>query len=582
MPNRSVVSIQRSTVIRRSPTVVFRSLATAELATAWRTDLLGVRQTSSGLPRLGTTATGWRQVMGLPVASRSVIETFEPDHLLVWRTDGVLGAVREEFRLTETDEGTEVACRFSVERRVGLPGWRDRVQATLASRLPAQLQRLRDWLADGTVDESAVSHALIRPRLNALTRRKVGYDVHFTPVADDHISIEVDRRHATCEMYCVFCPRTVRDDARDLAPPDAAAQARIREGLRRAVHTHPDALLALWSDDLLRYPGLFDLLDDLVDRRIHIHTPGLALADPAFSARFVGRDVVIDLTIHADDPDTFLAMCGNPEAHALTFAALDNLHAQSVPYSLSTVVTDRNVEDVAALILSLSGRYQPETINLRVFYPDGSDLGDAYARQFPSYGAIADQLRLVAADTRADLPLVTLANLPACQVDAATFDGLRATLSENRNALRTFSFDACVGCPAHDSCPGVHPAYAATWPVRTPDRAHVLEVLARLATAGPPAREQAPPEPPPGEPLDARGDVRWGVEPRGDGRRYWLAGPRLGAWYRIDEACERRDAVEAAFRDVRARAERARVALDEQGFRTLAAWLREHLARHDG
>ncbi|HMV68912.1 MAG TPA: radical SAM protein, partial [Myxococcota bacterium] len=277
------------------------------------------------------------------------------------------------------------------------------------------------------------------------------YDLRVVPISSSMLMVELAREHAPCRMYCRFCPRTANGDPRDLPPPSDEDQARVLRDFRRLLETSDATELFLWSDDLLRYPGLDDLLDAARGLRLHVVTPGLELADRAFAERFVGRDLRFDLTVHALDPETFTAMCGNPDAHGLVMAAIDNLRALGVPHQLAIVVTDVNVHALADTLLGMRARWGAERVYVRVFYPDALHLPAGYERQFPSFDAVMEQLER--AGRLGEAPAVFLSNVPPCQVDLDRLDRPQVFLTPHFNAFRAPDLPACAACPAADVCP---------------------------------------------------------------------------------------------------------------------------------
>jgi hypothetical protein len=537
--------------IRRSPASVVRLLANLELSSSWRWRLVGAAQSDPGPPRVGTRGRAWTRTLGVPLPVDVELTALDAERGVSWLSRGWTGEERHTWTV-EADDADGCVVRCEARWRPTLPVWG--AQRRWEAAVQDDLDHLKGWIEDGLQDDPSHAETLVRRLVRRLTWRRVAFDVRAAPVSPELVSVEIDRRHATCQMHCHFCPRTVKRDPRDLPPPDAASQDRIREVFVRALHATDVPHIALWSDDVLRYPGLFDLLDAAraQGRSVSIHTPGLDLADPAFAARFQVYDVRFDLTLHAMDHERFTAMCGNPDAYEQVLAAIQNLHDLGIRCSLATVVSDRNAGALASTVREATRRWRPDWYSIRLFYPDGDQLGRAYQRQFPSWDVINDQLRALDRSGPDRAPGLHIANLPPCQADPDALAGLTVKLTENRNALRTYRFDACASCAARSVCPGVHPAYADRFPVRPPDPARIQAVLDATVPS-----DAAPADAGPGTIARHRlsADLEVVVEQPRPGARYWIEGATVAVWYRIEQRVPGADraALESRLGDVRRR-----------------------------
>jgi len=482
------VELEQETILRRPPAQVAGALASGDLIHAWRVGVVASHQLDRGPVRVGAQARVWRKSLGLTIPATWTLTAYEPGRLVVWTRDGRRTRTELRYALEDASGGTRLRVALSHDVRF-LAGRMPHVD-TLRERLVEDLTQLRRWLDDGQHGYPARHDRSVLARLvGATIGRGATVDLRVAIVSDDVLGIELDRRHATCQMQCVFCPRTAADEPRDLPPPDADTVASIQAQLTRALDAMTSPELTMWADDLLRYPGLPAMLELIAARgvRLVVHTPGLDLADRAFARQFAGRAIVFDLTVHAHDAATFTAMCGNPAAHAAVFQAIDNLAALGIAFKLGIVVTDRNVASLGATISKLVARYSPERISVRVFYPDSLEGNTAYQDQFPDFAKITEQLH-VARDASAGANTeIALSNLPPCQLDPADIRGLRFRLIPNLNAVRIYPFAACEGCPARNLCSGVHPQYARSHTAREPDAARVVEVLALQAVPRPSA-----------------------------------------------------------------------------------------------
>jgi hypothetical protein len=399
------------------------------------------------------------------------------------------------------------------------------------------------------------------------------YDLRVVPISEQMLMVELAREHAPCAMYCRFCPRTANHDPRDLPAPTAEDRARVLADFRRLLETMPTPDLFLWSDDLLRYPGVFELLDAAKGHRLHVVTPGLELADRAFAERFKAYDLRFDLTIHALDEPTFTAMCGNPAAHALVLQAVANLAALQIRHQLAVVVTERNVHALGETVAGLRTRFGADRVYVRLFYPDALHMPPGYERQFPAFDDVVAQLARAEALSD-DLPVVFLSNAPPCQVALQRLERLRVFLTPHFNAFRAPDLPACAACPAADVCPRLHPAYGRQHAAREPDLAQVRAVLDHVAAQ--PHPDLIVVERPPVELIPLGEGAELVVEDLREDRRYWFRGPQLGVWCRADGLePARRTRLDQLLAKVKARLDRLpaeRVSLDD--LRRLGAWVR--------
>lgn len=544
---------------------MLQALRTAELIPAWDASVVSVRQLEPGPPADGVTARAWRRVWGLPVSATWTLRLPDP-HTVVWTRRSLRHTEQRQYAVTPEGAGA----------RVQISGVDDEV----ARR---ELDALAGWLEEGAFAyPHGDDHSWGARLAGWLWAAEAQPDLRATPSSAVLLGVELDRAMAPCTMYCHFCPRTAVKAPRDLPSPSAAAIDRVVEGFERILDAWPADEITLWSDDVLRFPGVFRLLDAVQARgkRVTIHTPGLALGDRAFAERFVGRPVRFDLTVHAADAATTTAMCGNQSAHEAIFHALDHLDALRLPYKVAIVVTDRNVAAFGATLALLAERHGREVIGVRVFFPDSLADRQDYTDQFPPLSEVSRHLRAL----RGSETEVALANLPACQIDPEDLAGVRVRLTPNHNAVRLLTFAACPTCPAREVCSGVHPRYLATHEAVSPDPARVAAVLqacivgddapasgaqARLTHDGASVTRL---------PLHPLGGAVLLVGPA-SGAPAWLVGGNTALRFRIDDDCPapRREAILQALE--RARPALEGRAIDEVAARKLAAWVAETTSR---
>lgn len=529
--------------------------------------MVSVRQLEPGPPADGVTARAWRRVWGLPLSATWTLRL--PDsHTVVWTRRSLRHTEQRQYAVTPDGDGA----------RVQISGVDDAVART-------ELDALVGWLEEGAFAyPHGDDHSWGARLATLLWAAEAQPDLRATPSSAVLLGVELDRAHAPCTMYCHFCPRTAVKAPRDLPPPSAGAVDRVVQGFERILDAWPAEEVTLWSDDVLRFPGVFRLLDAAQARgkRVTVHTPGLVLGDRAFAERFVGRPVRFDLTVHAADAATTTAMCGNASAHAAIFQALNHLDALGLPYKVAIVVTDRNVAAFGATLALLADRHGREVIGVRVFFPDSLSDRQDYTDQFPSLTEVSRHLRaLRGTDTE-----VALANLPACQIDPEDLVGVRVRLTPNHNAVRLLTFAACPTCPAREVCSGVHPRYLATHEAVAPDAVRIATVLSRCivgddAPAGGVQTRLT---------HDGTSTTRLSLHPLGGAQLLvgpasdapaWLVSGDIALRFRIDDDCPapRREAILQAL-------ERARPALegrafDEAAAQKLAAWVAETTA-HTG
>jgi hypothetical protein len=546
--------IQRD--IRRPMAWVYRALLAADGWHAWQWRLYTSAQVTPGPAVVGVRATSTRRWGWLRWSRNWTLVSADGASGLVWRDEG-LGGGEVRWTLQPAHGGTTV--RVEDHRR-----WPDPPQ-----ELTALLEGLAAMLEDGLTEATGHNNALGEQAVHGTLGREVLFDLRATPVHDSLIHVELDRRHAPCAMHCSFCPRTATNAPRDLPAPSPAEVARILDAAHRLAAQWPDVDVVLWSDDLLQFPAVLELLDAFAGRRISIHTPGNRLGRPGLAAGLAARRIHLDLTVHATDPDVWTAVAGNRGAMTELLDGLDAFVAAGGPFDLSVVVTDRNVHALGRTLVDLTRRYAPKRLSIRVFYPDASELGRAYGTQFPAYDALLAELRSAASEVA--LPPIQLANLPPCQVVPGALNGLDVVWTINRNALRTFDLPACATCSARDVCCGVHPWYAATFPVRTPDPEAIAALLASQAV---PTTDVATDDV--RHPLRDDGLAELLVRRTDPNQPAWLEGRTWSARYRLDPRLteEERKTFEAFLSSAGDKL-RGRAALDDAAFAALAARLRD-------
>lgn len=356
----------------------------------------------------------------------------------------------------------------------------------------------------------------------------------------DHIEVELDWYDARCTLFCRFCPMSWSTD-RERAPAGPGRHAEVVSALLEAVADHPGADVSLAAGDVLRAPWLFDALDRLgaQGRRVHLVTPGVDLADRAFAARFVGRDVRFDLTVLSTDEATWQAMVGAEGVGDRLSAALDHLDDLGLAYEIGVVVTADNVQDLARLVAWLHKAHGVGAVTVRAFFPDADEMPDGYLDQVVPYGALLEQLEALEAWGLDDPPRINLGNVPLCQVDLSGLSTVRVFPLSSANRFGAEAHPLCPLCPERDVCSQLPRGYRARHPLRTVDLDHVRAMRAHIEAQ---PRDQLVVEPrePPGvdpvlqERLADGTDLWFVVEPRRDGERYWFDTGRLGVLYTDD------------------------------------------------
>ncbi|MCB9666005.1 MAG: radical SAM protein [Alphaproteobacteria bacterium] len=404
------------------------------------------------------------------------------------------------------------------------------------------------------------------------------HEVRVTRISDAMIALDLGPALAPCALSCRFCPRAWSTDPRGTPPADEATRDRLRARVAEALAAHPGPDVWLQGDDVLAYPDVLGLLDVAREagKRVHLVTPGLALADRALAERFAGRDLRFDLTVHALDPAVVSTMTGRDDALEALLQALDHLRDLQIEHLLGVVVTRDNVAVLADTVRGLAARHAVERLHLRLFYPDTDRGSPAYLDQFPAFDAVMDQLRALDGDA-GPLPVLHLSNAPPCQLDLQELRRLRVVLAKDFNAHRAPDLPACARCPAAVGCARLHPAYGRRHAVRTPDLQQVAAVLAAQDAPEEPRGDTPDPEDATSLPVTPDGRLRLVVEPRREGQDYWLSGPAVGVYYVHDAATEaERAQVARQLERVRARLAQG-PPLTLAAATQLAAWLRRRL-----
>lgn len=304
--------------------------------------------------------------------------------------------------------------------------------------------------------------------------------------ADPETTFLLLRDHlAPCQMWCSFCPRSLEPE-RPEPVRDPALHAAIREEFTALVAESETRSLFLVSSDILEYPDLFALLDvaAAAGKRVILGTPGLALADEAFVARFVGRDVAFDLTWLSVHPEVYARITGRADAHARVGRAIELLRAHGLGCTLATVVVAENVGEVDLIVRFLGGVAGSERAQLRLFFPDIAAAPASYYDQFPSLAALREALVRLERDPPS-VP-IELGNTPLCQVDPEQTPGLDLRLIEHRghqNTFKTEGVGVCGACEARERCVRFHPEQVARQGFGPIDRALVRRNLERLDRA---------------------------------------------------------------------------------------------------
>jgi hypothetical protein len=156
-----------------------------------------------------------------------------------------------------------------------------------------------------------------------------------------------------------------------------------------------------------------------------------------------------------------------------------------VPFRLSTVLNDDNVDDLPEIVRSAVD-LGAQHVTVRLFWPDYERARPAYFAQFPAFERVERALARLAADPPVPTPTLELTNAPTCQLDLSVAGALPVFVRPGlavHNTFRTEGFAACATCPASAGCVRVHPSYAERHPVRQPDAARIADNLARSAAA---------------------------------------------------------------------------------------------------
>ncbi len=196
---------------------------------------------------------------------------------------------------------------------------------------------------------------------------------------------------------------------------------RILVGIKRTLaDTPPEVPLELTADDLLEFDGILDVfaLHVRYQRPLSVITPGLKLADLDFARACSAFPVRFTLTLPSSSSQVTDALLGRPGAHAAILEALTNLQRLSISFSLNTVITQDNVDGLAALArfvfeeLGLSGFAMP------MFYPEQTllDTDPRAMRLYPSLARLNTQLEQIVDLCEGRDRRVTLIDVPICRL----------------------------------------------------------------------------------------------------------------------------------------------------------------------
>ena len=189
--------------------------------------------------------------------------------------------------------------------------------------------------------------------------------------------------NTVCGLHCAYCASGVgRLQSTPPPPPSASERAQILEELERILDATPaQEDLHVTADDLMNFEDFIEILEAFKRRGRHMEliTPGLRLADASLVEQLCRYDIRLTLTYLADTPATYLAMTGNPQAHARILRAIENLRYFGVPYLVNTVITRMNCGELYAIACRMFGEYDvPHLTAMAVYLEQG--LLDARAR----------------------------------------------------------------------------------------------------------------------------------------------------------------------------------------------------------
>lgn len=203
--------------------------------------------------------------------------------------------------------------------------------------------------------------------------------VHWQPIEGAWYRL----RGTVCGLHCTYCAAGVyRRVVAPPPPPTAPERAQILRELEQILDATPaQQELHLTADDLLDFEDFEKILEAFKrhGRRLELITPGLRLSDAAFVEKLSAYDIHLTLTYLADTPATYLAMTGNPQAHARILRAIENLRFFGVPHLVNTVITRLNCGELHAIACRLFGEYDvPHLTAMAVYLEQG--LLDVRAR----------------------------------------------------------------------------------------------------------------------------------------------------------------------------------------------------------
>ena len=197
----------------------------------------------------------------------------------------------------------------------------------------------------------------------------------------------------------------------------------VRAVVKAAAEASNAKMVRLSSGDILHYPGLFDLMDDLaaLGKRMTLVTPGHALADDQNVRPFAGYLVGFELCMPSADPEVSKLAFGVDIFESLE-AGMRNLKAFAYRFSVTVPVYRDNVHTMAETVLHLGRAYTLRQVRVEVFNPPGGPT--PWVHRYPAYSAVAEQLLAIERDGFKPKPRVELAGVPAGQIPLEQFEQL--------------------------------------------------------------------------------------------------------------------------------------------------------------
>ena len=297
---------------------------------------------------------------------------------------------------------------------------------------------------------------------------------------------------ADCITDCSFCLGFSNDE--ESIPVTQQLIDKITKEFETILVGHPAPSINIQSHDIIRYPGLIDLLKVAKKhkKKVSIWSPGISLADEKIVAQLAAFDIDLYVTFLSSKEPTFSKMTGVKNVTALYHKALRNLEKYKLPYELSIVITKDNAPDIAYTITRLTEQFSLRSISLRMFVPkekvteENLQRYKDYFQQIPGLETVNHELLQLGATLKTPVE-IALFDFPPCQLDPAvlavpSIGRLRIHNAAIVDNIITYT-KQCKKCLWRTNCVSISGLYQKKFKVRTIDIDRTNELVQTLAAS---------------------------------------------------------------------------------------------------